>query len=95
MQLRARSGRTHTIELREPPLTLVCARSAATAASASAYTFESLADVPGVAPAGAVTTIPQNPAIRVADGPGDTLCIAVGAVPFNALGCAIVGPLDD
>jgi hypothetical protein len=48
---------------------------------------------PPVRPAGPVTTIPGSPAMQVADGPADTLCIALAGQPFEALGCAIVSPL--
>jgi hypothetical protein len=46
-----------------------------------------------VVPVGPVTTIPGSPAMRVADGPGDSLCVAVGDRPFTALGCGVVSPL--
>jgi hypothetical protein len=48
---------------------------------------------PPVTPGGAVTTIPGSPAMQVADGPADTLCIALAERPFDALGCSIVSPL--
>jgi hypothetical protein len=48
---------------------------------------------PPVTPAGPVTTIPGSPAMQVADGPADTLCIALAGQPFDALGCSIVSPL--
>jgi hypothetical protein len=48
---------------------------------------------PPVRPAGPVTTIPGSPAMQIADGPADTLCIGLAGQPFDALGCAIVSPL--
>lgn len=96
VRLHARSGRTRTIEPRQAPLAVVCTNRANTlSGSLGLYAFGSLDDAPPVTPAGPVTTIPGDPAMRVADGPGDTLCVAVGALPFTALGCAIVGPLGD
>jgi hypothetical protein len=52
-----------------------------------------LLERPPVTPAGPVTTIPGSPAMQVADGPDDTLCIALGGRPLDALGCSIVSPL--
>lgn len=51
-----------------------------------------LFDVPPVTPTGPVTAIAGSPPIQVADGPGDTLCVAIAGKPFDALGCGIVGP---
>ena len=48
---------------------------------------------PPVTPAGPVTMIPGSPAMQVADGPGETLCIGLAGQPFDALGCSIVSPL--
>jgi hypothetical protein len=48
---------------------------------------------PPVTPGGAVTTIPGSPAMQVADGPADMLCIALAERSFDALGCSIVSPL--
>jgi hypothetical protein len=95
VQLRSRAG-SRTIEVREPPLAMACAEGENSLSTGfPAFGFGSLDDLPPVTPAGPVTAIPGDPAMRVADGPGDTLCVAVDAVPFNALGCAIVGPLSD
>jgi hypothetical protein len=55
--------------------------------------FALLIDLPPVTPAGPVTTIPGAPAIQVADGPADTLCIALPGKPFDGLGCGIVSPV--
>ena len=96
VQLLSRAGRSRTIQPRAAPLAVVCAHRRNTLGIGFAVIdFPSLDDAPSVTPAGPVTVIPGDPAMRVADGPGDTLCVAVGALPFNALGCAIVGPLSD
>ena len=43
-------------------------------------------------PVGAGTAITGPPAFRVADGPADTLCLALGDEPFTAVGCKVVAP---
>ena len=96
VQLRSRAGRSRTIKLRAAPLAVVCAdRQNTVGIGFGVFRFPSRDDLPSVTPAGPVTVIPGDPPMRVADGPGDTLCVALGAAPFNALGCAIVGPLSD
>ena len=45
-----------------------------------------------VSPATPPAALAGPPAFRVADGPGDTLCLALGEQPFRAAGCAIVSP---
>jgi hypothetical protein len=55
--------------------------------------FALLLQRPPVTPVGPVTTILGSPAMQVADGPADTLCIALAGRPFDALGCSIVSPL--
>jgi hypothetical protein len=54
--------------------------------------FSPFADLAPVTPVGPQTTVAGTPAFRVADGPGDSLCLALGSRPFNALSCAIVAP---
>ena len=49
--------------------------------------------LPALTPAGPVATIPGSPAIRVADGPAETLCLAVAGKPFTAVGCELVPAL--
>lgn len=49
-------------------------------------------DVP-LPPVGPVATLPGPPAARIADGPGGTLCLALGERPFTALDCDFVAPL--
>ena len=50
-------------------------------------------DLLAVAPTGPVTTLPGPPVARIADGPGETLCLVIGDRPFDAIGCAIPAPL--
>ena len=93
VELDPRSGATRTVRLAKAPLTVVCAdESRNSIGTISSFGFPSLTDLPLVTPVGPVTTIPGTPPMRVADGPGDTLCVALAALPFNAFGCAIVGP---
>ena len=54
--------------------------------------FAFLSDRPPVTPAGPVAAIAVTPAMQVADGPADTLCIALAGKPFDAFGCSIVPP---
>ena len=49
--------------------------------------------LPALTPAGPVATIPGSPAIRIADGPAETLCLAVAGKPFTAVGCELVPAL--
>lgn len=49
--------------------------------------------VPPLALPGPVTTVTGPPELRIADGPGETLCLAVAGTPFNAAGCEIVPAL--
>jgi hypothetical protein len=46
-----------------------------------------------VSTVGPVATLPGLPAVRIADGPGDTLCLAPGKRPFTALDCGFVAAL--
>ena len=93
VELTPRSGRTRVVRLAKAPLRVVCAGASRNSiGSTSLFGFPSLDDLPPVTPVGLVATIPGAPPIRVADGPGDTLCVALAALPFNAFGCAIVGP---
>jgi hypothetical protein len=50
------------------------------------------ATLPALTGVGPVTTLPGTPAVRIADGPADTLCVAHGDAPFTARTCAIVAP---
>jgi len=45
-----------------------------------------------VSPAAPPVAFAGTPAFRVADGPGDALCLAIGDLPFRAAGCGIVSP---
>ena len=77
------------------PLTLQCATGDADGFSAYASLvdpFSPFADLPPVTPAGPQTTVAGPPTFRVADGPGDSLCLALGVTAFNALSCAILAP---
>jgi len=56
--------------------------------------FALLAESPPVTPVGPVTTIPGSPPIQVADGPADTLCVAIAGRPFDGFGCAIIPPRE-
>ena len=53
-----------------------------------------LASAPAVTPTGPVTTIAGSPGMQVADGPAETLCIAVAGRPFDGFGCGIVPPRE-
>ncbi len=45
-----------------------------------------------VAPVGPVSVLPGPPTVRVADGPGDSLCLAIGEQPFTARTCQVPSP---
>jgi hypothetical protein len=81
------------------PLTVECATGDADGFSAYASLgdpfFSPFANLPTVTPPGPVTTVAGTPSFRVADGPGDSLCLALGDLPFNAFSCAIVAPALD
>ena len=67
----------------------------ATLSSEDVFGAKLLDALPQVTPVGPVATIGGSPAIRVADGPQDTLCLTIGDRPFSALGCAVVSPNFD
>ena len=74
------------------PLTVQCATGDEDGFSAYASLedpFSPFANLPSVTPAGPQTTVAGTPPFRVADGPGDSLCLALGDLPFNAFSCAI------
>jgi hypothetical protein len=90
-------GGSQVVRVAAAPLAVLCAQGSGSFALGYAGEISSLtspfANVPAVTPVGPVTTIPGSPGMRVADGPGDSLCLAVGDLPFNALGCGVVSPL--
>lgn len=94
-----RSGqKAHVVAFSVPPLAVTCASGEAAfsdlAGTSSLFTGISdlIAALPAVTPVGPVTTLPGPPSVRVADGPGESLCIALATQPFNAFGCAVVAP---
>lgn len=73
------------------PLTTQCA------AGEASFESGSTADSPFdewsvVSPATPPVALAGPPAFRVADGPGDALCLAIGNLPFRAAGCGIASP---
>ncbi len=96
--LRDASGGASAREVAAPPLAVRCAGGDddvdVSAGDFAAFTRASpLANLPPVAPTGPVATLPGTPAARIADGPGQTLCVAVGGQPFTVLGCAAIAPI--
>lgn len=94
-----RSGqKAHVVAFSVPPLAVTCASGEGAfsdlAGTSSLFTGISdlIAALPAVTPVGPVTTLPGPPSVRVADGPGESLCIALATQPFNAFGCAVVAP---
>jgi len=80
-----------------PPLTVTCASGYPAFDGGQGFDPSSgpatlLTNLPTVTPAGPVTTIAGVPGFRIADGPGDSLCLAVADRPFTALSCGIVAP---
>ena len=73
------------------PLRTQCAAGEATFESglAAAAPFDERSVV---LPASPPAPLAGPPAFRVADGPGATLCLALGDLPFRAAGCGIVAP---
>lgn len=94
-----RSGqKARAVALSVPPLTVTCASGRASSFE-PAETLDLPTDIsdliarlPAVTPAGPVATFPGPPPVRVADGPGESLCLALDAQPFNAFGCAVIAP---
>ncbi|MEY2440902.1 MAG: hypothetical protein QOJ46_328 [bacterium] len=89
---------TKLLPLAGAPLAVLCAISGAGdpalgIAGESPFFMSLPGALPPVEPVGPVTTIASSPAMRVADGPGDSLCVAVADRPFTALGCGVVSPL--
>jgi len=91
-----RSGARRTVPLAAAPLTVSCAPGQDDPVTELAGAFSELTDpfanAPVVTPVGPVTTIAGAPTIRVADGPGDSLCIALGDQPFTGFSCSVVSP---
>jgi hypothetical protein len=56
----------------------------------TSYVFGIGGELPPVTPAGPVTTLAGPPVVRIADGPQDMLCLALGDAPFALFGCEIV-----
>jgi len=92
-----RSGARRTVPLAAAPLTVSCAPGqddpvTELAGAVTGPLANPFPNLPVVTPVGPVTTIAGAPTIRVADGPGDSLCIALGDQPFTALSCSVVSP---
>ena len=94
-----RSGqKAHVVAFSVPPLAVTCAsgEGAFSDLAGTSGLFTGISDLiaalPAVTPVGPVTTLPGPPSVRVADGPAESLCLALEAQPFNAFGCAIVAP---
>jgi hypothetical protein len=91
-------GGSRVVRLGLAPLAVTCASGdddlGLPLGSALLSPFSSpFANLPAVTPVGPVTTLPGDPPIRVADGPGDSLCLAIGDRPFTVLSCSVVSPL--
>lgn len=91
-------GGSKVLRLAGAPLAVLCAMTgssdpATRIGGESPFLTSAFGVLPPVEPVGPVTTIPSSPAMRVADGPGDSLCVAVGDLPFTALGCGVVSAL--
>jgi len=89
--------RARIVAFSAPPLTVACASGegpfSALGVTPDLLSISDLiARLPKVTPVGPVTTIPGPPSVRVADGPGESLCVALETQPFNAFGCAVVSP---
>ncbi len=74
------------------PLSVFCAGPDDETLISDLFLAALLNELPPVTPAGPVATIAGSPTIRVADGSGDTLCLAIGDRPFTPLGCAVISP---
>jgi hypothetical protein len=95
VELRTPTGPIEVRRLDLAPLAVTCAprqneNGAFSISSFRLYGPDSMG--PRVTPRGPVSTLPGPPTVRIADGPGDTLCVALGDRPFTALGCALVSP---
>ncbi len=97
VRLDAGDGGSKVVRLGLAPLAVGCATAGSgdpdLGIGGTSILTSPFANLPPVVPVGPVTTIAGSPAIRVADGPGDSLCVAVGDRPFTAIGCGVVSPL--
>jgi hypothetical protein len=87
--LTSAGGRSRTLRQALAPVALNCA-ALGDRDGFTDYAIGFTDGLPALTPPGPVTTIPGAPAIRVADGPAETLCLAVGDTPFTAIGCELV-----
>lgn len=90
VRLQPRQGRGRTVALALAPVPVACELNVAGAGGWTLY-----APAPGgrsVAPVGPVTTVAGEPSFRVADGPGQALCLALEDRPFTFADCDIVPP---
>jgi hypothetical protein len=77
------------------PLSVICSAKDDEVLTTETGFLAQLAEQVPVTSASPVATIDGTPAIRVADGPGDSLCLAIGDKPFTVLGCSVVSPQLD
>jgi len=94
-----RSGqKARIVAFSVPPLAVTCASEGGpfSEVAVTSNPFIGISDLiaalPAVTPVGPVTILPGSPSVRVADGPGESLCIALATQPFNAFGCVVVAP---
>jgi hypothetical protein len=93
VRLRPRAGVSRTIAVAAPPLRVACATNTGAGVLAGGPAqADLLAHPPAIAPIGPVTTVAGPPPYRIADGPGGSLCVALGDQPFTPLGCRLVSP---
>ena len=95
VELRTRSGALEVRQVGRAPLTVTCAprpNDTGSFLTATLGVYSPSRPGPPVTPRGPVSTLPGPPTVRIADGPGDALCIALGDRAFSAFGCALISP---
>ena len=97
VRVQAPGGSVRSLRFSAPPLGVACASGVlGSGLSLGSLLGTNLAEVlshqPAITPAGPVTTVPGTPGFSVADGAGDSLCVAVSPRPLTSLGCGIVAP---
>jgi len=94
VRLQPRRGRGRTVALALAPVPVSCGLNLSGGGSlGGGWTlYAPAADGGPITPVGPVTTVAGQPVFRVADGPGQSLCLALEDQPFTSGDCVIVPP---
>jgi hypothetical protein len=92
VRIRPEHGPARTLDLDGPPIAVSCGLGLVSDERIEFGAVSEIDDAPHVTPLGPVAAVPGSPALRIADGPDATLCMALGDDPFTGLACDVIGP---